>query len=366
MTPDAKAQLIKRAAAELGFDRVGFAPASPTPHAAYYREWLSRGYAGSMAYLHRNVPMREDVSNILPGARSVICTAIRYRIPDGESRPRAAESEREAQASNLRSEREAQASAPPSEPGARATGFPAGETPRASSNTPAPLGRIARYALADDYHIILRRRLEALIARMRAEIPDTFDARPFVDTGPILERDLAAAAGLGWIGKNTLLMHERLGSYLFLAEIITTLDLPPDAPATDHCGSCTRCLDACPTHAFPRPYVLDASRCISYFTIEHRGDIPPEHHAAIGDWVYGCDICQEVCPFNHKAPPTADAQLAQPRIPAALPLADLVQLTSWQYRTLTRNSATQRATRKMWHRNAAIALANGEATQPTN
>lgn len=328
MTPDAKAQLIKRAAAELGFDRVGIAPAKPTPHASYYRDWLAQGYAGSMSYLTRNVPMREDVSNILPGAKSVICTAIRYRIPDSRK----------------------------SEPRAQASGVMC-QLEKADRQ---PLGRIAMYARGEDYHVVLRERLESLIGRMHAEIPDTFDARAFVDTGPILERELAAVAGLGWIGKNTLLMHEKLGSYMFLAEIVTTLDLPNDTPATDHCGTCTRCLDACPTQAFPKPYVLDASRCISYFTIEHRGDIPPEHHAAIGDWVYGCDLCQEVCPFNHKAPPAVDERLSNPRIPSALPLAELIDMSSSAHRALTRGSATERASRKMWQRNAAIALRNSE------
>jgi epoxyqueuosine reductase len=179
-----------------------------------------------------------------------------------------------------------------------------------------------------------------------------------VDTGPLIERELAAAAEIGWIGKNTLVMHESLGSYLFLGEIVTTLDLAPDSPATDHCGTCTRCLEACPTQAFPAPYQMDASRCISYLTIEHRGEMPPDLGAKLEGWVYGCDVCQEVCPHNAKSPNSKNLELTSERIPAILPLAPLARLSSGDYKRLTKGTAAVRATRRMWHRNAAIALAN--------
>ena len=181
---------------------------------------------------------------------------------------------------------------------------------------------------------------------------------PFVDTGPVLERELAAAAGLGWIGKNTMLLDRQHGCNCFLGELITTLDLVPDAPVADHCGTCTRCLDACPTGAFPAPYQLDASRCISYLTIEHRGQIPAEYCESIGDWVFGCDICQNVCPFNRKAPPGTHPELASERVPARLGLLELLILRSGAYRRLTSDSAVRRARRNMLRRNAAIALGN--------
>ena len=313
MTPDAKAHLIKRVAAQLGFDRVGIAPAAATPNALHYRDWLARGYAGTMRYLERNVPMRENAAQLLSDSRTIWVTAIRYRT------------------------REDAAETPPPE---------------------TPTGRVAQYARGNDYHTVLRRRMDELVARVRTQITDTFQARTFVDTGPVLERDLAAVAGLGWIGKNTLLMHESLGSYLFLAVAITTLDAAIDAPAANHCGTCTRCLDACPTQAFPQPYVLDARRCISYLTIEHRSEIDPALAQRMGDWVYGCDVCQEVCPFNHRAPLASDAELTQPRIAARLPLLPLTQLTNEQHRQLTAGTATDRARADMWRRNAAIALAN--------
>jgi epoxyqueuosine reductase len=179
-----------------------------------------------------------------------------------------------------------------------------------------------------------------------------------VDTGPLLERELAAAAGLGWIGKNSMLLHQHLGSYLFLGEVLTTLEFVPDTPTSDRCGNCTRCLDACPTKALIEPHQLDASRCISYLTIEHRTEVPEQFHQQIGDWVYGCDICQQVCPFNRHAPWATHPQITAERIPARLPLVDLLKLRSGQYRRLTKDTAARRASRSMWRRNAAIALGN--------
>lgn len=324
MIPEAKSALVKSIARTMGFDRVGVAAAAPTANADRYRSWLGRGYGGTMAYLGRNVPMRENAANLLDGARSVICCAVLYRREDED-----------------------------------ASG--ATDGPRRgdkTSHVDEPSGRVAQYARGADYHVVLRRRLEALIAALREAVAEPFEARACVDTAPILERDLAAAAGLGWIGKNTLLLHESLGSFLFLGEIITTLNLSPDVPATDHCGTCTRCLDACPTDAFPQPYVLDARRCISYLTIEHRGEIDDGLKPLIGEWVYGCDVCQDVCPFNRKAPLCVDAELREERIAARVPLAPLVQLTSGGYRRLTRGTAATRATRGMWRRNATIAEEN--------
>lgn len=323
MTPREKTILIKSLGAAIGFDRVGVTNAEPLRRAAYYRRWLAAGHAGSMAYLQRNVELRSDPAHILPEARSVVCVALNYK------RPR--------------------------------------ENDRITEDGPdwnrsaAALGRVSSYAQGMDYHIVVRRKLEELLVKLRESVGESFEARAFVDTGPLIERELAARAGLGWIGKNTMLMHERLGSYLFLGEILTTLELEADAEATDHCGTCTRCLDACPTAAFPAAYELDASRCISYFTVEHRGEIEAEFRGKIGDWVYGCDICQEVCPFNGKSPVGTDTDLMQNLVPSRLPLVPLTKLTSGDYKRLTKGTAARRATRVMWRRNAAMVLANLES-----
>jgi epoxyqueuosine reductase len=314
MTPGEKTRLIKRLALKLGFDRVGVVRTGPSPRAKYYREWLARGHAGSMRYLHRNAALRANPARLIPGARTAICVALSYRR--GETQVRRS--------------------------GAR------------------PTGRVAQYARGGDYHDVLRDMLERLVTGIREQLEEPFEHRIFIDTGPLLERELAAQAGLGWIGKNTMLLHERLGSYLSLAEVITTLDLEPDEPAADRCGSCTRCLEACPTGAFPGPYQLDASRCIAYFTIEHRSEVPEEFHAQIDDWVYGCDICQQVCPFNRRAPLAKHPEIIADRLPEWLPLVDLLRLRSGEYRRLTEGTAARRARRNMWRRNAAIALGNAK------
>lgn len=323
MTPAVKANRVKRMARELGIDRSGIVRAGPVRNATYYRDWLAAGHAGSMQYLHRNADCRTDSSSILPGARSVICAAMSYRRP-----PQADD--------------------------------PAADSPGGESRAAAPSGRVAQYALGPDYHVVLRRRLAALVERMRLEFDEPFEARICVDTAPLLERELAAAAGLGWIGKNTLVIDPALGSFLFLGEVVTTLELAPDEPATDHCGTCTRCLDACPTRALIGPYQMDASRCISYLTIEHRGEIPAELRGGIGDWVYGCDVCQDVCPFNAKAPPARDVEIVQDFLPARLKLPQLAQLTAGEYKRMVRGTAAGRATRAMWQRNAEVALRNAE------
>jgi epoxyqueuosine reductase len=238
-----KALSVKQKARELGFDLCGISPVDSFPELAFLRTWLDRGYAGEMAYLPRTAERRADVRAVLPGARSVIVTGTLYNT-------------------------DAPYSAPSEEPG---------------------IGRISRYARGDDYHDVLKVRLEALLDWMRAESTEAFDARAYVDTGPVQERVYAQHAGLGWIGKNTCLINPEIGSWLFLAEIICTLPLEPDSPGLDQCGSCTRCLEACPTGALVEPRVLDATRCLSYLTIELKGPIPDEFHAALTSHVYGCD-----------------------------------------------------------------------------
>jgi epoxyqueuosine reductase len=214
------------------------------------------------------------------------------------------------------------------------------------------------YAWGRDYHRVIKDKLHAVIDQLRARLTEPFEARACIDTAPLLERELAMQAGIGWIGKNTLVLHEELGSYLFLGEIVTTLPLVPDAPAIDHCGSCTRCLEACPTQAFPAPYEMDARRCIAYHTIERRSDIPSDFHGAIGEWLFGCDICQEVCPFNRGAPLTSEQQLTGGPLRSALPLAEVAAWGDEDYHKALRGSAIKRARLDMLQRNARIVAAN--------
>ncbi|MBK8914552.1 MAG: tRNA epoxyqueuosine(34) reductase QueG [Phycisphaerales bacterium] len=328
-------QIVKRLARSIGFDRVGITHADPVGRAAYYRDWLAAGRHGSMGYLARNPEQRLDPAQLLPGARSVICVALNYLASANSAAATAADV---------------------SGGGAAAAAQP--NDGEAAVQRAAAFGRVARYARADDYHEVLHEMLAALIDAMRGEIGVPFDARPCVDTAPIVERELAARAGIGWIGKNTLVLIPRLGSYVFLGELVTTLALEPDAPLPDHCGSCTRCLDACPTNAFPGPYRMDATRCISYLTIEHRGEIAPQMEPGIGDWVYGCDVCQEVCPHNTRAPATVHPRLLTQRLPERVPLEELESLGSAAYRRLTAGTAARRAGRRMWQRNARIVRRN--------
>jgi epoxyqueuosine reductase len=259
---------VKALALELGFDLVAIGPADPPEHGAALRRWVEAGHAATMGYLARRLEERLDPRRVLPGARSVLCVALNYY--QGE--------------------------------------------PADASWRP-----VARYAWGRDYHDVIAPRLERLAAHL-AEAGGA-RSRGYVDTGPVLERDLAARAGLGWVGKNTMLLHPRLGSWFFLGVLLTTAELARDAPLADRCGSCRACLDACPTGAFVAPYVLDARRCISYLTIEHRGDIDPDLQPAMAGWQFGCDICQDVCPWNRKAPTTAQAEFVPE---AAYPGAEAV------------------------------------------
>jgi len=307
---------IKARALALGFDACGIAPAAAHPELSFFREWLGRGYAGEMAYLHRSADRRADVRNILPGARSVIVTATVYH------------------------------------------------TDRPYSIECADRGRaqIARYAWGDDYHDVVGGRLERLLDWMRAQSPEPFDARAYVDTGPVQERVYAQHAGIGWIGKNTCVINPTLGSWTFLGVVVCSLALETDAPSLDQCGSCTLCIEACPTQAIVAPGVLDSTRCISYLTIEHRGEIPSEHHEHIGSHVYGCDVCQEVCPWNAVAPHSHDPAW-QPR-PAwdAIDLLTLARRSDDELAAAMRGSAMRRAKAQGLRRNVAVALSNAEAS----
>jgi epoxyqueuosine reductase len=336
----------------MGFDLCGVAPiatASATRNSpsrssfdetfeelAYLPEWLARGYAGEMNYLRDR--RRADPRLVLDGAQSLIVVALNYNSPSAYST----------------------------------------EVPVSHADE-SPRGWVSRYAWGDDYHEVLREKLDALVAAMHAQFTEPFEARSYVDTGPIIERIAAKYAGLGWLAKNTCLINENMGSWLFLGVIVTTLDLAPsispgELPAPDLCGNCRLCLDACPTQAFPAPYVLDASKCISYLTIELRGAIPDELRPAMGRAVIGCDICQDVCPWNRKSPVTQLAAF-QPRqfVPItenggddksgsdslfAPELEKLASLTQQEFSEIFRNSAVKRAKWRGMVRNACVALGN--------
>ena len=307
------APAIKARARELGFDLCGVAAAESFPELSFFGEWIERGYAGEMDWLRRSADMRSDVRNLLPGARSVIVTGTLYNT----NRPY-------------------------------------------STELPEETALISRYAWGDDYHEVLTRRLDALLDWMREASDESFDARAYVDTGPVQERVYAQYAGLGWIGKNTCLINAEIGSWLFLAEIVSTLDLEPEAQALEQCGSCTRCLEACPTGALVEAGVLDANRCISYLTIEARGPLPVEYLESMGTHVYGCDICQEVCPYNRPAPVSMDPHW-QPRAGLDLPrLADLAAQSDDDLWKMLRRSPMKRPKIDLLRRNLTIALANAD------
>jgi epoxyqueuosine reductase len=314
MTAVERSELIKAAAMKLGFDRCGIALAQPVEHADFLAEWLAKNYAGSMEYLKRHQDSRTDVRRWLPWAKSVIVVALSYKQP---------------------------------EPGG-------GAAPEEGLR-----GRVAMYAWGEDYHVVMRERLEALVGELKAAWGEAIEARICVDTSAIIERELAAAAGIGWIGKNTLVLHQTAGSFFFLGEIVTDVELTPDEPETDHCGSCTSCLEACPTAAFPQPYGMDARRCISYLTIEHRGEIDPELASKMGDWVFGCDVCQSVCPYNRRAPETREARFRGGPKDARLLLEEIASWDEAAYRRHVQGKATSRAKQQMWKRNAEIAKRNG-------
>ena len=307
---------IKQAARDLGFDAVGIArvdtASSPqTTLASRLKHWLDRGYHATMAWMERTPEKRADPRLVLPGCRSLIMVGKNYF-----------------------------------------TGHRADETPGH--------GRIARYAWGRDYHDVLGEKLKALEGRITALVPDAV-TRSYVDTGPIMEKAWAERAGLGWIGKHSNLVSADYGSWLLLGEILTTLELDADEPATDLCGSCTLCIQACPTQGIPAPSVVDAGRCISYLTIEHRGDattIPADLRHRMGNHIFGCDDCLDVCPFNLRAEPTADPALAPSPLTLAPQLESLTAMDEPTFRETFRPSPIRRAKLAGLQRNAAIARSN--------
>jgi len=308
------AEALKARAAEIGFDLCGIAPAEGFPELGLLRAWLGRGYAGHMAYLPRTARVREDVRRILPSARSVIVFGTLYHT----------------------------------------------ERPLSIESADAGEAIVSRYAWGDDYHDVIGGRLETLLEWMREQHPEPFEARAYVDTGPVQERVYAQYAGLGWVGKNGCLINPGLGSWLFLSEIICNLALRADAPALDQCGTCSLCLEACPTGALVEPRVLDATRCLSYLTIELKGSMPEPLREHVGRHAYGCDVCQDVCPWNMQAPASAAAEW-QPRAGLDAPrLADLWRRPDDQLKALTAGSPMARARLPGLRRNLAVAIGNSQ------
>jgi epoxyqueuosine reductase len=306
------AELTARLKAEsirLGFDDVGVAPAVSPPGYSHFLAWLAAGRQAGMGYMERHAAARAHPQSVLEGARSVVMVSVVY-------------------ASNKLV---------------------------ASPAAPAQ-GKIARYARGTDYHIVVRRRLEELLGWLQSESPGA-RGRAVADTTPLLERDFARLAGLGWIGKNTMLISRRLGSFTFLGALLVDVELEYDPPHhANHCGSCTRCLDACPTDAFAGPYQLEAGRCISYWTIEHRGVVPDQAATQLEGWVFGCDICQEVCPWNRKAPAGRWSEF-EPRAEWSEPdLVDWLSRPDLEWTTALRDTALKRTRRTGLLRNAALLL----------
>jgi epoxyqueuosine reductase len=296
-------------ARELGFDSCRVAICAAPAHAKEFRDWLRDGAHGEMDYMRRGEEKRRDPQKVLPGARSVIVLALNYFQGEG--------------------------------PAPKAFG--------------AATGTIARYAWGDDYHDVIAAKLAKIDSFLRK-----FGGRQkcYVDTGPILERDYAAQAGIGWHGKSTMLIDERLGTWFFLAEILTTLEFPPDEPVRDRCGTCKRCINACPTGAITAPHRLDARRCISYLTIELKGPIPLEFRPLIGDRIFGCDDCLDACPWNRFAQVSRESAFSAHSATTDFALRDYLKLNDAEFRDLFRNSPIKRIKRRGFLRNVCVALGN--------
>jgi epoxyqueuosine reductase len=310
---------VKDHARSLGFDLVGIVPAGLAAHGDFFAQWLADGYAGEMAYLRDSEAKRRDPHVAFPSARSVVVVGMNYFTVD---------------------------------------------VPAELAHDPTR-GLISRYAWGDDYHDLMLARLRDLLIFIETQVGHAVEARLYVDTGPVLERDLAQRAGLGFFGRHTCLIHVGLGSWFFLGEVLLDLKLDADAPdSRGTCGRCTRCLDACPTHALVKPFVLDARRCISYLTIELKGSIPRELRPLLGAHIFGCDVCQEVCPWNHRCAVLTHERAFLPRPELLAPrLAPLLAMSEAEFAGQFRGSPVRRAKRRGLLRNAAVALGNSGDTE---
>jgi epoxyqueuosine reductase len=317
---------LKARGRELGFSLAGVAPAGEADGFPHFSAWVDAGHAGEMTYLREQQPARRHPGSILPGVRSVVMLALEYGQGDRGQ-----------------------------ETGVRRQQTPGGGDVLTPDPCPLTPARVASYAAGPDYHRFIWDRLNDLAAWLEAAAPGC-RTRAVADTAPLLERDFARRAGLGWVGKNTMLIHPRRGSFFFLGALLTDLELAPDPPfAASHCGTCTACLDACPTQAFPAPFVLDATKCISYLTIELRGPIPVELRPGVGDWLYGCDVCQDVCPWNRFAgggvfPHDPEMEFLDP--------VELLGMDAGAYRVRFKKTSLFRNRRGGLLRNAAVVLGN--------
>ena len=304
-SPAQYADFIREEAVRLGFFHLGIARAEfMEEEARRLEQWLALGYHGEMAYMDNYFDLRTDPRKLFPGAKSILSLAFNYAPEVGQQDP---------------------------------------EAPR-----------IARYAYGKDYHFVLRDKLRALLSAVREGIGEV-QGRGFVDSAPLLERDWARRSGNGWIGKNTLAIHPKAGSYFFLAELVLDLELPPDPPMKDYCGTCTRCIDACPTGAIsPQGYLLDGSKCISYLTIELKNAIPESFRGKMGNWAFGCDICQEVCPWNRFATPHREPAFDPHPHLLGMPRGEWLELTEEVFREVFRHSAVKRAKYSGLKRNIAF------------
>src|SRR5919106_4467917 len=307
---------VKEEAQRLGFELVGISAVQLPPHKQSFAEWLRRDLSGELGYMKRTEDLRRNPHRLVPWAQSIVSVAMNYYKPF------------------------------PRLPAAR-----------------QPKGWISRYAWGDDYHNLMKTRLESLLDRIRQILGEPVEGKVFVDSGPVLERDCAGIAGIGWIGKNTHLISPRKGSWFFLGELFLSIPLAYDRAVRDRCGKCDLCLKACPTGAFVGPYVLDARRCISYLTIELKGSIPRHLRPLLGNHIFGCDICQEVCPHNVKSQPTAESAYT-PRTGLYAPdLIPLLSLTEEEFRRRFRGSPIRRAKRRGLLRNVAVALGNSKSRE---
>ncbi len=305
-------QELRRFAMQLGFDLFGVAPVQQSPELLFFDAWLRRGYAGSMRWLWKQKEKRQNPQLIVPDAKSVIVCATNYNT----------------------------------------------NAPYSDEAAGAGSGWISRYAWGDDYHKTLKNRIKQLYEFMVNESGENKVGRYYVDTGPVSEKVWAQLAGLGWIGKNTCLINRNVGSFTFLSVIITRLELEYDAPGVDHCGTCSRCIEACPTDALVEPYVLDARKCISYLTIENREETPAEFRDGVGEHIFGCDICQDVCPWNRKSPTTADESFAPRPTNFAPHLKNVLALDEQNFREQFRKSPVKRTKLRGLLRNALVAAGN--------
>jgi epoxyqueuosine reductase len=307
-------QRIKKKAVELGFSSIGIARAELlNEEENHLREWLASGYNASMKWMDRDFEKRVDPAKILPNAKSVICVALNYY------------------------------------------------TPSRHSENPA-LGKISRYAWGDDYHRVLTNRVEKLYEFIKSEIPGV-EGKIYVDTGPVMDKAWAARAGIGWMGKHTNIITRNFGSWVFLGEMLIDAELDYDTPMLNYCGNCTACLDACPTQAIVQPYVLDATKCISYLTIEHRSELPKEIVSNFQNWVYGCDICQDVCPWNRFQKETEELAF-QPREENIAPkLIELVEMSQEEFSRRFKNSPMKRTKHSGLTRNAKAVLESARSSK---